>query len=287
MRKLDKLIIGFAILFFSSTLCNAAESAVAARIAGEEISESGWVAITPHRRNYFLPYTYNWNMNKGFANATDSTGFDDYEAKFQLSFKFPAWKKILGSSSNLYFAYTQLAMWQLYHDQSAPFRDTNYEPEIFATINTDLNFFGFKNRALFLGFVHQSNGRGHELLSRSWNRLYATALLERGNWALTLKTWYRIPEDSEDDDNPNIEKYYGYGELRTAYKHKGHVWSALLRNNLRGEDNKGAIELGWSFPLAGGLKGYVQYFNGYGESLLDYNHPNTRLGAGFMLNDWL
>jgi phospholipase A1 len=73
-------------------------------------------------------------------------------------------------------------------------------------------------RTLTLGFNHQSNGRS-EPLSRSWNRIVGNVGLERGNFTLLLNTWYRIPEDEEDDDNPDIEDYPGYGESLVDYNH--------------------------------------------------------------------
>jgi len=62
----------------------------------------------------------------------------------------------------------------------------------------------------------------------------------------------------------------------------------MLRNNLR-TDNKGALQLDWSVPLSmcnNKVSFYIQYFNGYGESLLDYNSSSNRIGAGIMVTDW-
>ena len=60
----------------------------------------------------------------------------------------------------------------------------------------------------------------------------------------------------------------------------------MLRNNLRSE-NKGAIELGWSFPISSRVKAYVKYFNGYGESLIEYNNAIESFGIGVLISDWL
>ena len=117
--------------------------------------------------------------------------------------------------------------------------------------------------------------------------MYANFVFERKNLVLALKPWYRIPESKGDDDNPDIDKYLGYGELRTIYKYQGHTFSALWRNNLRRDENRGALQLDWSFPLYKRLRGYIQYFNGYGESLLDYDTSANSLGFGFQFTDWL
>ena len=140
---------------------------------------------------------------------------------------------------------------------------------------------------LNIGFNHQSNGRSVPL-SRSWNRIVANVGLERDNFNLLLKTWYRLPEEDLNDDNPDITKYMGYGELWGTLYWKKQRFAVMLRNNLRSE-NLGAVQLDWSFPLpwiGDKLSIYVQYFNGYGESLLDYNTSVNRISAGMMLVDW-
>ncbi len=160
--------------------------------------------------------------------------------------------------------------------------------ELLVNLRTDYELLGFKGRILNLGFNHQSNGRSKPL-SRSWNRLVANVGLEKENFNVLLKTWYRIPEDEQGDDNPDIIRYMGYGELRFLYAHRYDDFSFMIRNNLR-KETKGAYEASWSHPVfkeKKNLRFYVQFFTGYGENLIDYNHANRRIGAGVMLNDWL
>ena len=101
---------------------------------------------------------------------------------------------------------------------------------------------------------------------------------------MSLKPWLII---GNTDDNPDIEDFMGYGELRAAYVWRRHTFSTLLRNNLSTSDNKGGIELAWSHPLSGVLRLYAQYYYGYGESLLDYNWKVNRFGIGFAVSDAL
>ena len=247
--------------------------------------------LMAHKPNYALLGAYNSHGYDAtvYQEQLDNPSFDlnDVEAQFQISVKFPLLINVF-DTFDLYSAYTNHSFWQLYEKDSSPFRETNHEPEAWLQFNPKWEFFGFTNTANLLGFVHQSNGQGG-IISRSWNRIFANFLVERGGLALSFKPWFRISEDESSDDNPDITDYLGHFEIRAAYKWKEHVFSAMSRNNLESGFDKGAIELSWSFPLWDYpyLKGYVQYFNGYGESLIDYNNKVNKIGIGFALTDWL
>lgn len=87
-------------------------------------------------------------------------------------------------------------------------------------------------------------------------------------------------------DNPDISKYLGYANYKLSYKGDGIMYSILFRNNLRTNGNKGAVEFSVAQPLYDMAKLYIQYFNGYGESLLDYNHVSNRLSIGILIFNW-
>ena len=264
--------------------------------------------IKAHHPSYILLGAYNNTPNQGTMLDVDPQAkAQNTEVKFQISGKARVIPdKLLGEHIDLWLGYTQISFWQLYNSAfSAPFRDTNYEPEGIITYRTNYDLFGLgwlNGRVINLGFNHQSNGRARPL-SRSWNRVYAEFGFEkvfnrtkhedgRNEFNLFVKPWYRLPESSQDDDNPDIDGYMGYGELQGVYYLKKHRFSVMLRNNLRSNHNRGALQLDWSFPLpfrwleSNRISGYIQYFNGYGESLLDYNASSNRIGIGFMLPNW-
>ena len=103
---------------------------------------------------------------------------------------------------------------------------------------------------------------------------------------LALKPWYRLPEDVADDDNPDIQDYLGYGELWLGFKQGPQTYSMMLRKELL-IGGRGALRLDWSFPVYGRFRGSLQYFNGYGESLIDYDAYIHRFGFGIQLNEIL
>ncbi|WNN44138.1 MULTISPECIES: phospholipase A [Winslowiella] len=239
--------------------------------------------LYPYEGNYLL-YTVTSDLNKEAIQSYDwADKAKKDEVKFQLSLAFPLWSGILGDNSVLAASYTQRSWWQLSNrGASSPFRETNYEPQIFLGWATDYRFAGWTLRDVELGLNHQSNGRS-DPTSRSWNRVYARLMAQNGNFMAEVKPWYRLPESSSNDDNPDITKYMGYYRLKLGYMMGDSIFS--VQGNYNWNSGYGGAELGWSYPISQHVRFYTQVFSGYGESLIDYNHRQTRVGVGVTLND--
>ena len=198
----------------------------------------------------------------------------------------------------------------MFHSSNArPFRDANYEPEMILAfpLRTEASVLGLTPRMINFGLVHQSSGQA-DSSERSWDRAYVQLGVdrdvdkERDRFAFLLRAWYRIPERPSEDDNPDIQRYLGYGDLLFFWRHGDSNVSLLLRNNLQAQSNHGSLQLDWSIPITRDpnlhnvnvlpllereLRFYVQYFTGYGETLIDYNHYQTTIGIGIILTNWL
>ncbi len=255
--------------------------------------------LLPHRPNYFLPLTWqarpsNDELERAINQYADENvpleeGYDHLEAIVQLSLKYIIAEDVLGNFSRIELGYTNRSFWQVYNsDISRPFRETNHEPELMVSWMLKDKIVDYVR----LSLNHQSNGQT-STLSRSWNRIIAETAFIVGSGVISPKVWWRIPEgkeadpaDPKDNDNPDIDDYLGYGELNYVKLMQKHQFSIMVRNNLDFSENRGAVELGYSFPLTKKIKGYAQYFNGYGESLIDYDRYQERFGIGIKLTDW-
>ncbi|MCU7829853.1 MAG: phospholipase A [Candidatus Thiodiazotropha sp. (ex Myrtea sp. 'scaly one' KF741663)] len=259
------------------------ESLISRRMKAEKATRYNPFVLSPHKQNYVLLASYNDTPNYEIYNIPASD-FDRVEMKFQLSFKIPVIEGLLGSDADLYMAYSNLSFWQAYNRKiSSPFRETIHEPEMFVIVPNDWEIGGWRNSLFQIGAVHQSNGQGG-FLSRSWNRVYANFLFEKDRFLVGFKPWRRIKES--DDDNPDITDFMGHYELTGIYKKGEHTFSLMLRNLFDSQD-RDTFQVDWSFPLHKRWRGYFQYFNGYGESLIDYNADTNRIGFGVQLTDWL
>ena len=256
-------------------------------------SKLGIFQLRAYKPVYVLPgfWTSKVNDTPSSPNPNNTVGqsqeLDSLEAKFQISFKTKVAEDLFGDNGDVWIGYSQVSHWQAYSSEtSRPFRETNYEPEAMLVFRNNYSLLGWKGRMTGLSLNHQSNGRS-DPLSRSWNRVILSVGLDRENWALVLRPWYRIEENARDDNNPDIEDYLGRGDALLVYSRSGHELSLTARHSLRGGDRShGSLQFDWGFPINNLLRGHVQVFDGYGESLIDYNHKATYVGVGFALLEW-
>ena len=281
------------VLLFSCFVCPAlaepleikhVNGPVEARVKKEE-KIPNYYGIAFYKPTYALPYYYTGSPYNAVyqGNTPNNEQLKHAEVSYQFSFKVPAWKNIFNYPSTLFLAYTQLSYWQLY-DHKPFIRESDYEPELF--LANEVNWYLFERWSLNfanVGVVHQSNGFGNSL-ERSWNRLYIEAIASNDHWMVSVRPWYVI---STNNNNQNITSYLGYVRFLAAYKWNQQVVSIQAHNLIEGGAKHATAELTWSFPLTTYLKGYLEVFSGYGQSLIEYNHRTNSAGVGIAVNDWI
>jgi phospholipase A1 len=213
-------------------------------------------------------------------------GPEEPKGKFQISFKYRLFTfgkaDEIERSHTLQFAYTQRSLWEF-----GPFYDTSYMPELMYQWleTTPISHAGVTWLGLESGVHHESNGRsGSE--ERSVNALYVRPLFSIGS----PEGWHAVlaPElygyVGGLAYNPDINRYRGNSELRaTVGKGNG---ASLMLTLFPGEHfEHGSRQWDLSIPVRipfTGLSTYllVQYFDGYGESLLAYNQHTSVYRAG-------
>jgi len=218
-------------------------------------------------------------------------------AKFQISLRYQlfdgrgALANRLPWIDDLYLSYSQTSLWDL-GDLSKPFKDSSYRPRLFFS-NYDLAryFDGQLRVGVETGFGHESNGKEGDA-SRSFNMIYARPTLTLGDPAgLRFFAAPLIHNYIADDENPDLKDYRGYVDWVLGIGAKGGLdfWTTLRKGE---RSDYGSVEFNVSYPLSklsgGDLTGWLtlQYFNGYGESLLDYNRKlesQLRLGIAVAL----
>jgi phospholipase A1 len=87
--------------------------------------------------------------------------------------------------------------------------------------------------------------------------------------------------------NPEIKRYLGNGRFIAVYHIHNNTFAVETHNVMKDYFRPISAEFTWSFPLPyiRNIKGYVQYFTGYGQSLIEADHHTNAVGVGFALND--
>lgn len=216
-------------------------------------------------------------------------------AKFQISFAYQLLNRDgplathVPALKGFHLGYTQLSLWD-WRGKSGAFYDTSYKPEFFyawknVACAQPTNWFQLDLQG---GLKHESNGKGGAD-SRSLNIVYVQPTLTVGRdeglqFSLQPRAWAYLGGLS---DNPDIADYRGYADLRAVagWKH-GLQLAALGRMGRDG--NHRSVQIDLTYPtmrILGSFSLYldVQYYYGYGESLLGYNEKSEALRIGFAL----
>ncbi len=216
-------------------------------------------------------------------------------AKFQFSFKY----RVLdfgGDASttarrSLQFGYTQRSLWDI-AGNSSPFYDTSYMPSFFYESQALQPADGPARPVTWLGYQagyqHESNGKDG-LASRSLNTLFfrpGVILKPLDDWHVIIapRLWMFVGDLS---NNPKLKDYRGYGEWLVAVGKNGGAALAYTGHAGR-EFNHFTTQLDLTIPLRIKPLDFatyflVQYYDGYGESLRDYDQKRSSLRAGFSL----
>jgi outer membrane phospholipase A len=219
---------------------------------------------------------------------------EDGNAKFQVSFRYRFLEPRPGTEGNgsfsehLYFGYTQYSIWDWEAD-SSPFRDTSYIPSLFWS-RGNLRGPRPSPRGLQIGIEHESNGQGGDD-SRSLNVVYVQPTWRFGNfdryhWTISPKIYAYVGSLG---DNPDIEDYRGYMDLIVSYG-KLDSWKFATMTRYGAAGGRTSFQVDVSYPLDRLLTKrfnafvHLQYFNGWGESLLDYDVKRpSQIRLGLML----
>lgn len=228
-------------------------------------------AFTIYKDNYIITGV---NFSDGKITKYNS------DAKFQISLRHRLYRKLLPYQLYLFLTYTQKSFWDIYR-KSAPFAENNYNP----TLGFGRNFI-HQGKIRGIGMVqleHESNGRD-SIWSRSWNRFTFTGIyiLDR-NYTFQAKAWIALMVARE---NKHITRYCGIGHLGGTYTSNNQRFSCSALMIKRGGWNFSA---NWDLQLAYRLFRednqylFLQYYNGYGENMIDFNKFQRYLRIGFVI----
>lgn len=201
------------------------------------------------------------------------------DVKFQISLSIRLTNAILPWNSYIFLMYTQKTFWNVFQE-SLPMHDLNYNPGL----GWSKPFFN-KNRyvgKLTLLVEHESNGRDGED-SRSWNRIsiYGSTIIDE--WLMVhAKFWIPIIDG---ENNRDILKYCGIyqnGVVVTTPNKKFSFSLTMVKRSGWNLNFNTILEASWKIHEESNLNLFAQYYNGYGEGLLDYNKYHSRLRVGIV-----
>lgn len=267
----------FLLLFLFFLLSDVLYAQVIVRTPDQEYNADS-VRQELDKRPYFTLFKDNYFIG-GIPTNHKPTGVNS-DVKFQLSISQRITKSKLPFDTYLFIMYTQKAFWNVFQ-KSLPMRDLNFNPGIGLG-----HLIIYKNKYIgkaMLLVEHESNGKD-SLLSRSWNKItLGASVVMNKNIEMAFKTWIPIIDS---DNNRDILKYNGIFQVSTNYRTNDKRFGAAAIITKRGGLNLNfntVLELNYKFNNNENQYLFLQYYNGYGENLLEYNKFKSILRIGFVI----
>ena len=202
------------------------------------------------------------------------------DAKFQISIAQRLTYSTLPWGTYLYLFYTQKCFWNVL-EKSLPMTDLNFNPGI--GLGKPLFVKDRYIGEMKLIIEHESNGRSKEE-SRSWNKISLGAnIMVEPHFIVHAKGWIPIVDGKH---NKDILKYCGIYQMGISLKTLDDKWgfSALLTKRSGWNWNYNVtLELSYRFNRHNNQYFFLQFYNGYGEGLLEYNKFHSQLRAGIVI----
>ena len=202
------------------------------------------------------------------------------DVKFQISFQQRLTKSVLPWNTYLYLFYTQKAMWNVF-ERSLPFHDLNFNPGIGLS-----RYIILKNQLVgkvTMMIEHESNGRDGTA-SRSWNKIsWAGEAYVSPYLMAHAKFWIPIIDGQY---NKDILKYMGVSQAGFQAKSTDDKWvldMTLVKRKGWNLNFNTIVQLGYRINHNSNQFIMLQYYNGYGESMLDYNQYHSRIRFGLLI----
>lgn len=204
--------------------------------------------------------------------------------KFQISIAQKLTKSTLPWSTYLYLYYTQKVFWNVL-ENSMPMTDLNFNPGIGLAkpIFIKDRFIG----KVTLTLEHESNGRD-SIWSRSWNKVtLGGSVMIDPNLTIYGKFWIPIIDG---ENNRDILRYCGIYQVGWSYRSPNRKFSCSLSlvkrlGNVFNFNTTFEVAYRWSRKSNQYL--FAQYYNGYGEGLLDYKKFHSQLRIGIVIKPTL
>ncbi len=199
------------------------------------------------------------------------------DAKFQISIRQRLFNSLMPYNTHLMLIYTQKSFWDIY-DESAPFDDSNYNPGLLLT-KPIIDKNKLKGIVAF-SIEHESNGRD-SIDNRSWNYFTLSGTYFFNYYFSTqAKVWH----GKLGQDNTDLYDYRGYGLIALNFRNKNdRLTASLVINPTKSFSINTQVDLSYRLNKRANQSLFIQWYNGYGESLLDYNQYTSMIRVGMLI----